>query len=543
MLTQIAVTRLAIDADWDALRESLGTGRDNFLLTATLESIRNAGAISAVFESAYIDRDFSAAYSSFYSTLFQPYLKYCSRLHFFKSELVGLDQSAGAEAISRTLEANDESYLGYVILRPLAHAPISSAVLSAKHLRGAPNQEVAVRSIFQVHALGATLNVEGAPLTQQDTRIGACAQATIWTAARHFHNRHSTAWYSIPDITEAALKPTDSALTRSLPAGSDYLTCDNMVRAFRAIGQHPVVYAPSVMNGVSDWNRPSPKEIISRYIDSGIPVILGLQATGAAVGHAVVAVGAERRDDLDPALLPNAPTSAEFITHILVNDDQRGSYCRLPQLEADKTDEYPFCLETEVAFIMVPLPSKVYMTAEIAETIARDVVKQVSAAPKSWAEKALGPEDAADWNENPVFYQAALSETLLARTYLTFGWKYKARMMRNGVSDRLKSELLGRQLPRYVWVTEFSMPLESASHDPCHRLVRGHVALDATGSRFWESKLVVDVPGLLFVWSFDSSNPGAGTKLAVNATKGSQPYWPKIRGMVDYARCALPAAE
>ncbi len=543
MLTQIAVTPLANDADWEALRKSLGAGRDNFLLKATLESIRNAGAMSAIFESAYIDRDFSAAYSSFYSTLFQPYLKYCSRLHFFKSELHGLDKDAGAEAISRTIEENDDNYLGYVILRPLAHAPISSAVLSAKHLRGAPSQEVAVRSNFQVHALGATLTVEGTPLTQQDTRIGACAQATIWTAARHFHNRHSTAWYSIPDITEAALKPTDSALTRSLPAGSDYLTCDNMVRAFRAIGQHPVVYGPSLVNGVSDWGRPSPKEIISRYIDSGIPVILGLLATGAAVGHAVVAVGAERRDDLDLSSLPPSPTSAEFITHILVNDDQRGSYCRLPQLKSDKTDEYPFCLETEVTFIMVPLPSKVYMTAEIAETMARDVVEQISVECKILAGKVLGQDDAQNWDEDPEFYTAASTKTLLARTYLTFGWKYKARMMRNGVSDRLKSELLGRQLPRYVWVTEFSMPLESASHDPCHRLVRGHVALDATGSRFWQSKLVVDVPGLLFVWSFDSANPGAGTKLAVNATKGSQPYRPKIRGLMDYSSCDLPKAE
>ncbi len=543
MLTQITVTKLVSDTDWDNFKASLGSGRDNFLLKGILESIRTAGALCAVFESAYIDRDFSAAYSSFYSTLFQPYLKYCSRLHFFNSQLVDLDQCAGAEAISRTLEAHDGNYLGYVILRPLVHAPISSAVLSAKHVRGAPNQEVAVRSKFQVHALGATLNVEGAPLTQQDTRIGACAQATIWTAARHFHNRHSTAWYSIPDITEAALKPTDSALTRSLPAGSDYLTCDNMVRAFRAIGQHPVVYAPNLVNGVASWDRPSPKEIISRYIDSGIPVILGLQTAGAAVGHAVVAVGSERTDVFDPALLPESPTSAEFLTHILVNDDQRGSYCRLPQLQADKTDEYPFCLETEVAFIMVPLPGKVFMTAEIAETIARDVVEQIAKSPKSWAEKALGIDAASDWDEDPNFYADACSKALLARTYLTFGWKYKARMMRNGVSDRLKSELLGRQLPRYVWVTEFSLPAESANHDPCHRRVRGHVALDATGSRFWESKLVVDVPGLLYVWGFDSTNPGAGTKLAVNAFKDSQPYWPKIRGMVDYASCALPAAQ
>ena len=214
MLTHIAVSTLATEADWATLKSTLGAGRENFLLASVLNDLKAAGALGAVFESAYIDRDFSAAYSAFYSTVFQPYLKYCSRLHFFNVDVTDVSAAGDAEAISRTLEEHDEHYLGYIVLRPLAHAPISSTVLSATHLRGSPNQEVAVRSSFQVHALGATLNVEGAPLTQQDTRIGACAQATIWTAARHFHNRHSGAWYSIPDITEAALKPTDSALTR-----------------------------------------------------------------------------------------------------------------------------------------------------------------------------------------------------------------------------------------------------------------------------------------------------------------------------------------
>ena len=541
MYTDVGIVPLANNDDWAAFQASL-LGSDNHLLGNLLSELRTAGAVAVVREAAYIDRDFSAAYSAFYSTLFRPILKYCSRLHFFCSDLSGLDSSLGPEALSRGLEAANEHYLGYIVLRPLQHAPISSAVLAAQGIRPLPHQEVSVRSAYRVHAMGATLSVEGMPLTQQDTRIGACAQATIWMSGRHFHNRHSAAWYSVPDITEAALKPTDSALTRSLPAGSDYLTWDNMVRAFRAIGQHPVVYAPNIVNGTPEWGTPSPSEIVQRYIDSGIPVVLGLHSAGTAVGHAVVAVGAERRDDIDLSSLKTRPTSAEFITHILVNDDQRGTYCRLPVNLSDKTAEYPFCLETDTAFIMVPLPSKVFMTAEIAETIARDVVIQATNIRKPLAERALGSEEAATWDEDPAFYAAAADNTLVARTYLTFGWKYKARTLRNAVSERLKSELLARELPRYVWVTEFSLAPECNDHDPCKRLVRGHVVLDATGSRFWESTLVLDVPGVLFVWSFDPQNPAAGTQQVVNVTKGANPYWPKIRGQTDYSACPIIAA-
>jgi len=182
------------------------------------------------------------------------------------------------------------------------------------------------------------------------------------------------------------------------------------------------------------------------------------------------------------------------------------------------------------------------MTAEIAETIARDVVVQATNIRKPIAERALGPVEGATWDEDPAFYTAALGNTLVARTYLTFGWKYKARMLRNSVSDRLKTELLSRELPRYVWVTEFSLPSECNNHDPCKRFVRGHVVLDATGSRFWESKLVLDLPGLLFVWSFDPQNPAVGTQQVINVTKGSQPYWPKIRGQMDYSNCPVGAA-
>ncbi|MAM37989.1 MAG: hypothetical protein CL949_05700 [Erythrobacter sp.] len=280
-----------------------------------------------------------------------------------------------------------------------------------------------------------------------------------------------------------------------------------------------------------------PRDVISRYVDSGIPVILGLQQAGTAIGHGVVAVGTERTDNVDPATFAPSPTAAEYVTHFLVNDDQRGAYCRLPVNAADKSVDYPFCLETDIKFLLVPLPEKVFMTAEAAELVARGMLFQVAHQRKHLATSALPPGTA--WDEDPTFYDLLQTNSAFARTYLTYGWKYKTRMLRNCSSQQAKAELLGMQLPKYVWVTEFSRPEETAFLDPCKRLIRAHAVVDATGSRLWDSTLFVNAPGLTTAWQYDPRSTSVTPNLIVAADLGSSPYWPKIRGMADYASCLV----
>ena len=524
------------DAEWAALTRTFAR-RPNDLLSSLFERFRAIGCVSILQETAYIDRDFSAAFADFYATLFKPLSKFCTRLHFFAANISGAVASGDSRAIVNGLAGQVEHYLGDIVLRPLAHAPVSSSRVSATRLLDPVRQEVSIKSRFENHVLGAEFAVEAMPLAQQDTRTGACAQATMWMAGRHFHNRHSAPWFSVPDITEAALNPTDSGITRSLPAGSEYLTADNMVRALRAMGRHPVTYVPdATVNSAPAWQNVQPKEVIARYVDSGIPVILGLQQAGTTIGHAVLAVGSERTDTRDPATLPNRPTAAEALTHFLVNDDQRGVYCRLPINAASRTAEYPFCLETDIKFLLVPLPEKVFMTAETAELVARDILRTVAGHRHGLAAQGM-PN--APWNEDQPFYEAILQDRAVARTYLTYGWRYKARMLRNQSSENLRAELLNTQLPKYVWVTEFSLAEETQDLDPCKRTIRAHAVVDATGSRFWESVLIVDVPGISLTWQYDPSTPSGDQNLVINVSTGSTPYWPKVRGASDYGMCVV----
>lgn len=537
MLANTQIIPLGDDADWANLSQTLGASSQNPLVVNLLSAARAKGCTYALLETPYIDRDFTASFMAFYASLFRPYKKLCRRLHFFASDLSQLFVNADPGEIAVNLENAASDYLGYIVFRPLAHAPVSRAFMSHEWFAEDPAKEVSVRATEQVHVLGASLELCGFPLTQQDTRIGACAQAAIWMAGRYFHLKHRAPWFSLSEITDNALRPTDSAITRSLPAGSDYLTSDNMVRALRAMGRHPVFYAPHPTPQGNDWGF-DPSAVISQYVDSGIPVILGVN-DGQSVGHAVVAVGSQRDENVDCASLPTESSQAAFTSHFLVMDDQRGSYLQLP-VNAANDGDVPYNIRDHLQFMIVPLPNKVFLTSEIAEAIARGLISDVATKIDQFRAQLPAPKQG-DWPQEAEIYEPDRLGRLMARTYLTYGWKYKSRAIRNQTSDILRREVIKRDFPKYVWVTEFSHPEEAKPVDPCSRIVRAHVVTDATGSRFWESTLIVDCPGVMVAWDFDPSADADTAQQSLYLVDHPNIYFPKIRGMRDFAACAVPA--
>jgi len=533
VLANTQIVPLGSDGDWANLAQILGASSQNQLVANLLDAARNKGCIYALLETPYIDRDFTASFMAFYASLFRPYKKLCKRLHFFACDLSQLFVSADPGEIAANLESSASDYLGYVVFRPLAHAPVSRALLSYEWFADDAAKEVSARATEQVHVLGASLELSGFPLTQQDTRVGACAQAAIWMAGRYFHLKHRAPWFSLSEITDNALRPTDAAITRSLPAGSDYLTSDNMVRALRAMGRHPVFYAPHETPQGYDWGI-DPSAVIGQYVDSGIPVILGLN-DGHSVGHAVVAVGSQRDETLDVATLAPESAQAVFASNFLVMDDQRGAYLRLP-VEAGGSSDVPYNISDHLQFMIVPLPNKVFLTSEIAEAIARGFVNDVASKIGRFRSQ-LPAQKQANWPQEAEIYEPAKLKGLVARTYLTYGWKYKSRAIRNQTSDILKQEVIKRDFPKYVWVTEFSHPDETKPLDPCARTVRAHVVIDATGSRFWESTLLVDCPGVMVAWDFDPSATEDAARQSLFLVDHPNIYFPKIRGQHTFDVC------
>lgn len=539
MRSQVSFLTLDSDDSWDQLRGAIGYS-DRLPSVAQIVSLLQRNDVKfCLVEESYLDRDFSSQFSKFYSTVFRNYSKNCKRFHFFSVELDDSLTAADPKDIAILLNSTSNStYKGYIVTRPLANAPIARAVLSLPENEKDSEIHLLVRAEYAAHLLGAELTVVGSPFTQQDARIGSCAQAAIWVCGRHFNVKHGGPWLSVPDISEAASQPADVTLAQSLPAGSGGLSLNSIVRALRAMGREPFCYSasfdPNDASSPVTWPSPlRPDEIINRYVDSGIPVILILRnwEGTSPLGHAVVAVGHELITLNTGVFLPNRPTRAAFCRYFIVVDDQRGTYLRMPIMANKEGGETPYNVNTHVINIVVPLPNKVFVRAETTEMIAWELLRYYAENCLHWFKSANITGEDSSSAVATTFLNAVAENRVIARSYLTYGWKYKARMIRNMVSSELRRLVQFQDLPKFVWITEFGTLDSLNTHEPESRRIFSHVVVDATGGNYPDSIILFHGPGVLLEWS--RSPAQSSTVIApegITFMKWDQSYKPKTRG-------------
>jgi hypothetical protein len=320
----------------------------------------------------------------------------------------------------------------------------------------------------------------------------------------------------------------------------DRPAANNAVAALRASGREPLIYAAHSKDqqGKIDWGPLRPADIINRYVDSGIPVSVWVDIPGQAVGHAVVATGQILNDKPGTQPLPTRPTRAEFSEAFFVNDDQIGPNVVMPIKASSTTGQTPYNVNDSTTVLIIPLPSKVFLPAETAEALSWGILSnyvngwpahKVSHAGKLGSSESLGDELVGE----------ASSNRILARTYLTYGWKYKHRALRNALDQSVKTIARDLEVPRYVYVTEFSFLRQLENLPQYKRRVIAHCVIDATAKhQDLESILLFHAPGLCLWHSHDAKNRLELYMIAVN---NDVEYFPKARGEKDFARFTEPA--
>ncbi|OWK18706.1 hypothetical protein AJ88_00835 [Mesorhizobium amorphae CCBAU 01583] len=116
---------------------------------------------------------------------------------------------------------------------------------------------------------------------------------------------------------------------------------------------------------------------------------------------------------------------------------------------------------------------------------------------------------------------------MIARTYLTYGWKYKYRLLRNRLTDATHALARGTELPRFVWVTEFGTVASFSAAQVYDRRIFAHCVVDATAKNMGEdSRLFFHAPGLAISRSHDQSNPNGPYQQAVHVITDDQAIIP-----------------
>jgi hypothetical protein len=474
------------------LKRMLAGDRSSPCADALISHATGIGAKFAVLEEPYTDQDYSSDFLQFYASAFKDHPRHTRRVHLFSEDVSGWFEKPLLDQVKD--EAIDAAYLGFVVVRPVSQGPIGRTVLRFPKLDGELCVRVSARSTSHAHILGKRLEIVGAPFIQQDRRVGACAQASIWMASRPVHIRHRrTAWHSIAEITRLATTPTDADLSQELPAGSAGLNPMHVIRALKAMGHQPLHHY--FRDGDGKPTKIPAREVALRYLDSGLPVILGMTNTANDIAHAVAAVGYVEATGIAPK---SATTYDGFVRAFVVHDDQRGPY-RLMPLTQDDVDHLPrdkllmqagqvLTVDDMVSHLFVPLPPRVFLRAERADIVARDFLRQQTA----FSEKLINEaNDTATKTAIEAFYVKVRSGKLIQRTYLTSAGRYRYHLAKTDLIEPIKIELVTRQLPHFIWVTELLEADSKQISDKGPRRILGHMVVNATSSTDPSNDLLV----------------------------------------------------
>ena len=487
---------------WAKLAEDLGDRRHPDVVQSTIRHLRILGVRSYVLEDPYIDRDYSADYLHFYGGTFRTYARHCKRAHFFTDDISSLlGQPRSTEQLQQFRQVARRSYCGFCVIRPLPKAPIGRTVLRAE-VRGRRNMEstITCRAEFEANLLGVDVKVTGTAYLQQDARVGACAQVSIWAGMRHLHARYGYNWVSVADITRLATPTTPEEAT-SLPAGSDFLTSERMLRAISEAGYQPLCFGGSNIAGA-----------ILPYVESGIPVILGLKI-GTDVGHAVTVIGRIFAKQAQPTDNP-----IDYVPAYIVHDDQGGPYMLLP-VEDQTSTPHSFGGDTimrttpsgtielsaiHATFAVALMSPRVFSTAAVAELSARDRINESLSSLPYIRQRLVALGLSVNERLLDELQDASADRNIVLRTYLTSAAGYRRHLADGTACDDLKDALLALHLPHFTWVTEITTT-DSYNHSSAGmRRIYGHTIIDATSTgRDGDGLLALHLPGLLFTKDVD----------------------------------------
>jgi len=370
--------------------------------------------LTIIAETDYIDKTYRDLYYHFYSTKLRFFEKNCVRLSFFNNEID--DTIAHSEDDIKKIKKN---YLGFVVLRPLGISCIGRNVLSPDVLKPTGSRLLLCKTDITSTVMGTKVSVCGFPHSSQDEEMMTCAETTIWSIMSYLANRYNI--YSLPLGHNILASLTESSYERQTPSlGLNFqqisLSLQNQGLACR----------------VYDKDNPKFKEILSCYIESGIPLALCIEAK--TFGHAVACIGRstiDRNTVVLQSVVVNGHVYYEWnksIDQFIVNDDNATCYQVMNFMDPCSYYGDPEWRGMEITHFVAPLHQKIYLDAEIAIEAALDLIHDHG------------------YNDGSVI-----------RTFLTSSRSYREyAMTNNDFSEKQKQAFIELDMPKFIWVTEIS---------------------------------------------------------------------------------------
>ena len=250
------------------------------------------GARTVLIENAYFDRDYLSEFAAFYSVSSRSYANLCRRLHFFEEPEVTVSdfqKALGGDGV--VLKRMQDSYLGFIVQRPLVHAPLGRTALKWYPDRNKATPRITNPSrTYEVHVAGLSFSVESVAWQQQDRGVGSCATVGMWSM---LHSSALDEFHAIPTTAEITLVGSDHTPMGRRAFPSTGLTMAQLCEVIKQQDLAPLIFEGDFIgeNGVPEAFSPSLfAASVASLIRSDYPVLIGGKLDGQGQ-HAVCAVG------------------------------------------------------------------------------------------------------------------------------------------------------------------------------------------------------------------------------------------------------------
>jgi len=492
----LEIINLHTAQDFVDLSKELG---NDYPVRRILYAAEVTGCNTAVKETGYDDEEYKKEYELFYKNVFKgkPPADVI-RIHLFEGILSNLSEE------ELTLKSKDDAYLGYFTLRPTKIQRVCDAFISEKVITDEESRFVFLTCKIKrsISIEGVNFEIKGFPYIQQDSRIAACAQCAIRVISQFLGwEEGKSSCLTAPDITEK-VKTISNAITpdasRQIPTSG--LTVPQMKAALGYLNCDPILYDYSNIKPEELFYK-HPEQIIYRYVESGIPVILGINT--ATSKHVLVVIGHSFNPDLwwryvseSYYQLPRSGTDArrhdiryhssvDWIQNFVIQDDNLGPYYFMERS----------LLHNNIACILVPLPEKVYLTGEEAELKAYDMIyrDRIETLMNNAVTKlATVGNPNAQWLT--MYINHWTNKDLVLRTYLRKSEELKGEIDKFTRSASVKNSIVNTPMSKHVWIVEISWPdIFSHTRKKC-----GEIILDATADTYLNNAILhVHIPGVI----------------------------------------------
>ena len=293
------------------------------------------GARTILVEYPYLSQSFLDDYADYYARGFREYSRRCKRVHFFRAEF-NKPTLLAALVDPATVPDLWESYLGYVVVKPLPARQIGATLLLPYAATEANRRHYPVARTYGVNLLGKQLALRTLIFQEQDNNVSACATTALWMAFHKTASQFQTALPSPYQITAAA-RNLFNHHGRNFPSvGLDQTQIGEAIQAvglvaelrtYRQRGEWRLDDDAAVDEQMVEQMQGA-KGFLYAYLRLGLPVLLFLLLDDdPQQGHLVTITGYR----LSAAPVPPSGAfslAAEALDRLYAHDDQMGPYAR-----------------------------------------------------------------------------------------------------------------------------------------------------------------------------------------------------------------------